>query len=57
MLAALEERLARDGIGELRLNVNVGNRLARALYAAAGYEQVDEDGLVCRMRKRLASSG
>jgi ribosomal protein S18 acetylase RimI-like enzyme len=54
MLAALEERLVRDGIDELLLNVNVGNLPARRLYAAAGYEQVDEDRAVCRLRKRLA---
>ncbi len=53
MLAALEERLVRDGIDELLLNVNVGNLPARRLYAAAGYEQVDETGRVCRLRKRL----
>jgi ribosomal protein S18 acetylase RimI-like enzyme len=54
MLAALEERLARDGVEELRLNVNLANLPARRLYAAAGYEQVDGDGRVCRLRKRLA---
>ena len=54
MLAALEERLAHDGVDELRLNVNLANLPARRLYAAAGYEQVDEDGRVCRLRKRLA---
>ncbi|HEV8250034.1 MAG TPA: GNAT family N-acetyltransferase [Gaiellaceae bacterium] len=53
MLAALEERLARDGIDELRLNVNVANVPARRLYATAGYEQLDDDGRVCRLRKRL----
>jgi ribosomal protein S18 acetylase RimI-like enzyme len=55
MLAALEERLLGDGIDELRLNVNVGNLPARRLYAALGYERVDEDGRVCRLRKRLAT--
>lgn len=54
MLAALEERLARDGVQELRLNVNLANLPARRLYAAAGYEQVDENRRVCRLRKRLA---
>jgi ribosomal protein S18 acetylase RimI-like enzyme len=54
MLAALEERLARAGVEELRLNVNLANLPARRLYAAAGYEQVDEDRRVCRLRKRLA---
>jgi ribosomal protein S18 acetylase RimI-like enzyme len=53
MLAALEERLARDGFEELLLNVNVGNLPARRLYAAAGYEQVGEDRRVRRLRKRL----
>jgi ribosomal protein S18 acetylase RimI-like enzyme len=56
MLAALEERLVRDGIDELLLNVNVANLPARRLYAAAGYEQVDEDRRVCRLRKRLAAT-
>jgi len=53
MLAALEELLAREGIEELRLNVFVANQPARRLYAAAGCEQVDEDGRRCRLRKRL----
>lgn len=56
MLAALEQRLVRDGIDELLLNVNVANLPARRLYAAAGYEQVDEDRRVCRLRKRLAAT-
>jgi ribosomal protein S18 acetylase RimI-like enzyme len=53
MLAALEERLVRDGIDELLLHVNVGNLPARRLYAAAGYERVGGDRRVCRLRKRL----
>jgi RimJ/RimL family protein N-acetyltransferase len=53
MLAALEERLVRDGIDELLLHVNVGNQPARRLYAAAGYEQVGADRRVCRLRKSL----
>jgi ribosomal protein S18 acetylase RimI-like enzyme len=56
MLAALEERLARDGIDELLLNVNVGNLPARRLYAVGGYEQIDENRRVCRLRKRLTPS-
>jgi ribosomal protein S18 acetylase RimI-like enzyme len=53
MLAALEETLARGGIEELHLNVNIANEPARRLYAAAGYEQVGEDERICRLRKRL----
>jgi ribosomal protein S18 acetylase RimI-like enzyme len=54
MLNALEATLARDGIDELCLNVNVANTAARRLYAATGYELVSEDERVCRLRKRLA---
>ena len=54
MLAALEERLARDGIGELVLPVNQANESARRLYAAAGYELVGSDDRVHRLRKRLS---
>jgi len=54
MLAALEEWLAREGVDEVLLHVNVGNVPARRLYAAAGYEQLDDDARVCRLRKRLA---
>ena len=53
MLAALEQRLAEEGIEELALNVNVGNVPAQRLYAAAGYEQTADDGRVRRLRKRL----
>jgi ribosomal protein S18 acetylase RimI-like enzyme len=53
MLAALEERLARNGVDELLLRVNVANGPARRLYAAAGYEQLEDDGRVCRLRKRV----
>jgi ribosomal protein S18 acetylase RimI-like enzyme len=53
MLAALERRLAGDGIDELRLHVNLGNLPAQRLYAAAGYEQADEDGRVRLLRKTL----
>ena len=53
MLAALEERLAREGVDELVLNVNVGNVPAQGLYASAGYEQIGDDGRVRRMRKRF----
>ena len=56
MLAALERRLVRHGVGELRLHVNRGNLPARRLYATAGYEQVDEDQRVLRLRKRLAAT-
>ena len=52
MLATLEE-LARTGVDELRLTVFVGNKPARRLYASAGYEQLDDDGHQCRLRKRL----
>jgi ribosomal protein S18 acetylase RimI-like enzyme len=53
MLAALEEILARDGIEELRLNVNRANEPARALYAGAGYEQTGGDDRHCFLRRRL----
>jgi hypothetical protein len=53
MAAALEETLARGGIDELHLHVNIANAPARRMYAAAGYEQVSEDERVCRLRKRL----
>jgi len=53
MLAALEELLAGTGVDELRLTVFVGNKPARRLYASAGYEQLDDDGHQCRLRKRL----
>jgi ribosomal protein S18 acetylase RimI-like enzyme len=54
MLAALEERLAREGVEEILLHVNIANEPARGLYAAAGWEQLDDDGRICRLRKRLA---
>jgi ribosomal protein S18 acetylase RimI-like enzyme len=53
MLAALEELLAGTRVDELRLTVFVGNEPARRLYASAGYEQLDDDGRQCRLRKRL----
>jgi ribosomal protein S18 acetylase RimI-like enzyme len=53
MLAALEELLAGTGVDELRLTVFVGNEPARRLYASTGYEQLDDDGRQCRLRKRL----
>lgn len=53
MLAALEDRLERDGVDELQLNVNVANVPAQRLYAAGGYEQIADDGRVYRLRKRL----
>ena len=54
MLQALEELLARDGFGELRLNVMVANEPARRMYAAAGYELVDQDQRHCQLRKGLS---
>jgi ribosomal protein S18 acetylase RimI-like enzyme len=53
MLAALEELLAGAGVDELRLTVFVGNEPARRLYASTGYEQLDDDGRECRLRRRL----
>jgi len=53
MLAKLEELLAGKGVDELRLTVFVGNTAARRLYDSAGYEQLDDDGRECRLRKRL----
>jgi ribosomal protein S18 acetylase RimI-like enzyme len=56
MLAALEELLAATGVDELHLTVFVGNEPARRLYASTGYEQLDDDGRQCRLRKRLTQS-
>jgi predicted GNAT family acetyltransferase len=53
MLAALEETLVRGGVDEPHLHVNVGNKPARRMYAAAGYEQIGEDERP--LRKRLDS--
>ncbi len=53
MLGALERRLAAEGIEELRLHVNLGNLPAQRLYAAAGYEQADEDLRVRLLVKAL----
>ena len=53
MLAALEQRLAGEGVDELVLHVNAGNLPARRLYAAAGYEQIGGDERVLRLRKLL----
>ena len=53
MLAALEARLARDGVDELTLNVNAANVPARRLYASCGYEQIAGDARVRRLRKWL----
>jgi ribosomal protein S18 acetylase RimI-like enzyme len=53
MLAALEELLAGTGVDEVRLTVFVGNEPARRLYSSAGYEQLDDDGRECRLRKHL----
>jgi ribosomal protein S18 acetylase RimI-like enzyme len=56
MLTVLEELLAADGVGELRLNVFVANEAALGLYAAAGYEEVGRDEPRVRLRKVLHSS-
>lgn len=53
ILDAVEAELARDGSHELCLHVMVGNVPARRMYAAAGYELVDEDERRTRLRKRL----
>ena len=53
MLAAVEARLVRQGIEEVRLHVNAANAPARRLYAAAGYEELGGDGRVRRLRKRI----
>jgi ribosomal protein S18 acetylase RimI-like enzyme len=53
ILATLEELLAVTGVDELRLTVFLGNEPARRLYASAGYEQLDDDGRQCRLRKHL----
>jgi ribosomal protein S18 acetylase RimI-like enzyme len=53
MLAALEERLTSEGVGEVVLNVNVANVPAQRLYASAGYERIADDGRVFRLRKRF----
>ena len=56
MLAALEQRLAREGVEELMLNVTVANIPAQRLYAASGYERVGGNERVNRMRKRLTAT-
>jgi len=53
MLAALEERLTSEGVGEVVLNVNGANVPAQRLYASAGYERIADDGRVFRLRKRF----
>lgn len=53
MLAALEDALVEDGIGELRLNVNDTNTPARCLYAGAGFELVERLPGKRQLRKRL----
>ncbi len=57
---ALWSAVTADGVAvgcdELLLHVNVGNLPARRLYTAAGYEQVEEDQRVCRLRKRLGGA-
>ena len=53
MLAALEELLAQRGITELRLNVNLANEPARRLYAAAGYEEIAQEGGRSCLRKQF----
>jgi GNAT superfamily N-acetyltransferase len=53
ILAALEDLLVRDGIGELRLSVFRANEPARALYARIGYEQTGGDERRFFLRKRL----
>lgn len=56
MLSALEDLLANEGFRELRLNVSPANEPARKMYAAKGYELVDQDERRCRMRKQLLPS-
>lgn len=53
MLAALEERLAGDGIDEVHLNVWESNLPAKCLYAAAGYELAAQFPSMRQLRKRL----
>ncbi len=54
MLAALESRLAAEGVPFLYLNVFKWNRVAWSLYVSMGYRVVLESGSDARMRKRLA---
>lgn len=53
MLTALEELLAAQGVEELRLHVYVANESARALYAAAGYDELARNDRQIHLRKRL----
>ena len=57
MLAAVEQLLADEGIGELRLNVNRANEAALALYASAAYEATGGDERRLFLCKRLPGGG
>ena len=53
MLAALERKLADQGIGELTLNVWESNLAAKRLYAAAGYGLAQQYPTMRQLRKYL----
>jgi ribosomal protein S18 acetylase RimI-like enzyme len=53
MLAALEDVLAARGVEEVRLHVYLANESARALYAAAGYEELGRNDTKVHLRKGL----
>jgi len=53
MLAALEDRLAAEGVAELQLNVYESNWPAKRLYLTANYEFARQYPTMCTLRKRL----
>jgi ribosomal protein S18 acetylase RimI-like enzyme len=53
MLAALERKLADQGIGVLTLNVWESNLAAKRLYAAAGYKLAQQFSTMRQLRKYL----
>jgi ribosomal protein S18 acetylase RimI-like enzyme len=53
ILAALEAKLAAEGVAELRLNVFEANLPAQRLYAAAGFEPVAQHATMRQLRKAL----
>lgn len=53
ILAALETKLADEGIAELRLNVWESNVPAKRLYTEAGYEVLARSETMRQLRKRL----
>ncbi len=54
LLTAVERRLAKQGVRELRLNVFRYNTVAIALYKSAGYDVTRDEPRNLEMRKLLA---